>query len=58
MISSYTGRKNIIEIFGIIIISFLPIVILLGSGILNLSIIILDLIFLIEIYRKKKIIYF
>ena len=57
MISSYTGRKNIIEIFGIIIISFLPIVILLGSGILNLSIIILDLIFLIEIYRKKKIIY-
>tara|TARA_B100000900_G_scaffold324297_1_gene283940 strand:+ start:5377 stop:6630 length:1254 start_codon:yes stop_codon:yes gene_type:complete len=57
MISAYTDRKNILEIFGIIIISSLPIIILLGSGILNFSIIILDLIFLIEIYRKKKFIY-
>ena len=57
MISDYTDKKNINEIFGVIIISFLPVMIFLGSGVLNLSIIILDLIFLIEIYRKKKIIY-
>ena len=45
------------EIFAIIIISLLPISIFLGSGILNISIITVDLIFLMEIFRKNKISY-
>ena len=36
------------------IISFLPVIFILGSGILNLFIIILDLIFILEIISKKK----
>jgi len=40
------------------IISFLPLIFILGSGILNLFIIILDLIFIFEIISKKKIKYF
>ena len=37
------------------IISFLPLIFILGSGILNLFIIILDLIFIFEIISKKKL---
>ena len=40
------------------IISFLPVIFILGSGILNLFIIILDLIFILEIISKKKLKYF
>ncbi len=40
------------------IISFLPVIFILGSGILNLFIIILDLIFIFEIISKKKLKYF
>tara|TARA_Y100000287_G_C14215295_1_gene353147 strand:- start:277 stop:1509 length:1233 start_codon:yes stop_codon:yes gene_type:complete len=49
--------NNLLEIFAITIISLLPITIFLGSGIINISIIILDIIFLIEILRKKKLNY-
>jgi len=46
---------NFLSIF---IISILPLIIILGSGILNFSIILLDLIFLIEIFSKRKFHYF
>ena len=47
-------RNNILETLSFLIISILPIIIFLGSGLLNLTIIIIDLLFLIEIYKKKK----
>ena len=48
-------KYNILETLSFLIISILPIIIFLGSGLLNLSIIIIDLLFLIEIYRTKKL---
>ena len=47
-------KNNILETLSFLIISILPIIIFLGSGLLNLSIIIIDLLFLIEIYRTKN----
>lgn len=47
-------KNNILETSSFLIISLLPIIIFLGSGILNLSIIIIDFLFLIEIFRSKK----
>ncbi len=57
MINTLKKIENFNEISGVILISLLPITIFLGSGILNASIIILDFIFLIEIFRKKKFYY-
>ena len=48
-------RNNILETLCFFLISILPIIIFLGSGLLNLAIIIIDLLFLIEIYRTKKL---
>ncbi len=48
-------KNNIFETLSFFIISLLPVIILSGSGLLNLSIIILDFLFLIEIYRSKKL---
>ncbi len=48
-------KNNILETLSFLIISLIPIIILLGSGLLNLSIIILDILFLIEIFRTKKL---
>ena len=48
-------KNNILETSSFLIISLLPIIIFLGSGILNLSIIIIDFLFLIEILRSKKL---
>ena len=45
---------NFAHFFAILILSFYPITFFLGTGILNLSIIILDLILIFEIIRKKK----
>ena len=47
-------KNNILETLSFFIISILPIIIFLGSGLLNSSIIIIDLLFLIEIYRTKN----
>ena len=47
-------KNNILETLSFFIISILPIIIFLGSGLLNLSIIIIDVLFLIQIYRTKK----
>ena len=47
-------KNNILETLSFFIISILPIIIFLGSGLLNLSIIIIDVLFLIQIYRAKK----
>ena len=47
-------KNNILETLSFFIISILPIIIFLGSGLLNLTIIIIDLLFLFEIYRTKK----
>ena len=48
-------KNNILETLSFLIISLFPITIFLGSGLLNLSIIILDILFLIEIFREKKL---
>ncbi len=48
-------KNNILETLSFFIISILPIIIFLGSGLLNITIIIIDLLFLIEIYRTKKL---
>ena len=50
-----TEKLNLVAIS---IISFLPLIFILGSGILNLFIIILDLIFIFEVISKKKLKYF
>ena len=47
-------RDNKLETLSFIVISILPIIIFLGSGLLNLTILIIDILFLIEIYRTKK----
>ena len=47
-----------LNLVAISIISFLPLIFILGSGILNLFIIILDLIFIFEVVSKKKLKYF
>ena len=47
-------RNNKLETLSFIVISILPIIIFLGSGLLNLTILIIDILFLIEIYRTKK----
>ena len=41
--------------FPILIISFFPIILFLGSGVINFFIILLDLIFLIEIIKNKRL---
>ena len=47
-------KNSILDTLSFFIISILPIIIFLGSGLLNLSIIIIDVLFLIQIYRTKK----
>ena len=47
-------KNSILDTLSFFIISILPIIIFLGSGLLNLSIIIIDVLFLIQIYRAKK----
>ena len=54
MLKTKHFKNNILETLSFLIISILPIITFIGSGLLNLSIIILDLLFLIEIYRTKK----
>ena len=51
----FEGNKN--HYLPIIIISFFPILFFLGSGVVNLFIVILDIIFLFEIFLKKKLTY-
>ena len=49
---------NNFNLLAISIISFLPIIFILGSGVINLFIILLDIFFIIEIFLKKKFKYF
>ncbi len=58
MVKSEYHNNNILETLSFFIISILPIIIFLGSGLLNLSIIIIDILFLVEIYRTKKFTFF
>ncbi len=56
-----TIKENLIKnisYISISIISLLPIIVFLGSGVLNLSIIILDILFIYEIYLKRNFKYF
>ena len=56
-----TIKENLIKninYISISIIFLLPIIVFLGSGVLNLSIIILDILFIYEIYLKKNFKYF
>ena len=50
-------KKNYAELIAISIISILPIFFMVGSSIINVSIILLDLILLYELFKKKKISY-
>ena len=45
---------DLIKFINVNLIIFLPISLLIGSGIINLTIIIFDLLFLIDIFKKKK----
>ncbi len=55
MIDLKYNSSKYLELLAISLISFLPLIIFLGSGILNFSIILIDLIFLFEIFKKKEI---
>ena len=46
---------DLIKFINVNLIIFLPISLLIGSGVINLTIIIFDLLFLIDIFKKKKI---
>jgi len=50
-------KNNYVELIAISTISILPILFVVGSGIINVSIILLDLILLYELFKKKKISY-
>ena len=52
IIKVFEGNKN--HYLPIIIISFFPILFFLGSGVVNIFIVILDIIFFFEIFLKKK----
>ena len=58
MIEKFNFTKkdfDLIKFINVNLIIFLPISLLIGSGVINLTIIIFDLLFLIDIFRKKKI---
>jgi len=42
------------DIFAILLISFFPVLIFFGSGVINVQIILLDLLFLVELFRNKN----
>ena len=48
-------KKDYLQLSAIVLLSILPILFFIGTGILNLAIIILDLIFIIEIVSKKRL---
>ena len=48
-------KRDYLQLSAIVLLSILPILFFIGTGILNLAIIILDLIFIIEIVSKKKL---
>ena len=50
-------KKDYLQFFAIILLCALPIFFFIGTGILNLGVIILDLIFITESYRKKDYIF-
>ena len=53
------NQKNISikfnELFAVSLITLLPLTIFIGSSVMNLNVILLDLIFLFEIFKKKKV---
>ena len=53
--SQFLGNFN--HFFAILILSIYPITFFIGTAILNLGVILLDLILIIEIVRKKNIIF-
>ena len=48
-------KRDYLQLSAIVLLSILPILFFIGTGILNLAIIILDLIFIIEIVSKKRL---
>ena len=46
------------QFFPILLIMFLPVTLLLGSAIINISVVLLDIFFLINLIKDKKINYF
>ena len=43
------------ELFAVSLIALLPLTIFIGSSVMNLTVILLDLVFLFEIFKKKKL---
>ena len=48
-------KKDYLQFFAVVLLCVLPILFFIGTGVLNLGIIILDLIFIIEIISKKRL---
>ena len=48
----------IIKKINLLILIILPISLLIGSGVINFLVILFDILFIIEIFKKKKFIYF
>ena len=57
MFINYYNFKEKNHFFSIILISFFPALVFLGTGVINLLIIILDLLFLFEIIKKNELKY-
>ena len=50
-------KKNFAEIFGIFFISILPIIYILGSGVINSTIVLIDLLFIYVLFSKGETLY-
>ena len=50
--------RDYFHLLAVTLLSIFPILFFIGTGVLNLGIILLDLIFVLEIFKKKKFIFF
>ena len=48
------NKENIIDKISLIFISIFPIILLTGSSIVNTSIVLMNILFLVHIYKEKK----
>ena len=55
MINQKSISINFSELFAVSLIIFLPLTIFIGSSVMNFTVILLDLIFLFEIFKNKKL---
>ena len=50
-------KNNVVELAAVVLISILPLAFVVGSGFVNLLVVLLDFLFLYELLKKKKINY-